>query len=65
MSELSQAIAAPVRATLGGIVPILRVADLEASVAYYVECLGFNVQWRADPVASVGRDGATLMLCAI
>jgi len=64
MSELSQAIAAPVRATLGGIVPILRVADLEASVAYYVECLGFNVQWRADPVASVGRDGATLMLCA-
>lgn len=63
MSELSEVIAAPARSTLGGIVPILRVADLEVSVAYYVECLGFKMQWRADPVASVGRDGASLMLC--
>jgi len=50
-------------ATLGGVTPILRVADLDASVAYYVERLGFGLQWRTGPVASVGRDGASLMLC--
>ncbi|MEA2693963.1 MAG: hypothetical protein QOJ16_3350 [Acidobacteriota bacterium] len=64
MPELHEVIAAPVRPTLGRITPILRVTDLEASVAYYVERLGFSIQWRADPVASVGRDGAALMLCA-
>ena len=50
------------RATLGPTVPILRVADLAASVRYYVERLGFHVEWEAAPVASVGRDGASLML---
>lgn len=63
MSEIHEVIAAPVLPTLGRITPILRVADLDASVAYYVERLGFSIQWRADPVASVGRDGAALMLC--
>ena len=48
--------------TLGGCTPILRVADLTASVAYYVERLGFVLEWRADPVASVRRDDASLML---
>jgi catechol 2,3-dioxygenase-like lactoylglutathione lyase family enzyme len=64
MVELREVTAAQVRPTLGGITPILRVADLDASVAYYVERLGFSLQWRADPVASVRRDGAALMLCA-
>jgi catechol 2,3-dioxygenase-like lactoylglutathione lyase family enzyme len=50
-------------ATLGGVVPILRVANLDASIAYYVEQLGFAVQWRSDPVASVSRDGTSVMLC--
>ena len=49
--------------TLGGVTPILRVADLDASIAYYVERLGFTLQWRDDPVASVGRDRTTIMLC--
>jgi catechol 2,3-dioxygenase-like lactoylglutathione lyase family enzyme len=42
----------------------LRVTDLDVSITYYVECLGFGLQWRADPVASVAREGAILMLCA-
>jgi uncharacterized glyoxalase superfamily protein PhnB len=52
-----------VSATLGGVVPILRVANLAASIDYYVERLGFTLQWRAEPVASVRRDGASVMLC--
>lgn len=64
MAERSAVPMAPPRATLGGVIPILRVADLDASVAYYVERLGFTLQWRADPVASVGRDRTSVMLCA-
>jgi catechol 2,3-dioxygenase-like lactoylglutathione lyase family enzyme len=52
------------RATLGAATPILRVADLDVSVAYYVDRLGFELQWRSEPVASVGRDRASLMLSA-
>jgi uncharacterized glyoxalase superfamily protein PhnB len=51
------------RATLGGVVPILRVADLDASLAYYVEKLGFELQWRGEGMASVGRDRTSVMLC--
>ena len=50
------------RATVGGATPILRVADLDASVTYYVERLGFALQWRDAPLASVGRGRASLML---
>lgn len=64
MAEISGSTVAPPRATLGGVTPVLRVADLDASIAYYVERLGFVLQWRADPVASVGRDRAALMLSA-
>ena len=53
----------PTRATLGAVVPILRVASLESSIAYYVARLGFEVQWRSDPVASVQRDRTSVMLC--
>ena len=47
---------------LGRVLPILRVTDLDTSVACYVEPVGFELQWRADAVASVGRDGEALML---
>jgi hypothetical protein len=46
------------------VTPILRVAALDAGVAYYVERLGFQLQWRAPPAASVGRDRASRMRCA-
>lgn len=49
-------------ATLGGVTPILRVADLDASIAYYLEKLGFHLQWRWGSVASVARDRTALML---
>lgn len=42
--------------------PILRVADLDASLTYYVDQLGFHVEWRDGSVASVQRGGAALML---
>lgn len=51
------------RATLGGVFPILRVADLEASLRYYETQLGFRMQWRSGTVASVQRDRAAIMLC--
>ena len=50
-------------ATLGGVFPILRVADLEASLKYYGTQLGFEVQWRSGTVASVQRDRAAILLC--
>jgi catechol 2,3-dioxygenase-like lactoylglutathione lyase family enzyme len=47
------------------IVPILRVGSLSASVRYYVEVLGFRLDWggEADSMASVSRDGHAIMLC--
>ena len=62
MAEPAGLASSPTRATLGGETPILRVESLDTSVAYYVEQLGFQLQWRADPLASVGRDRASLML---
>lgn len=44
--------------------PIFRVEDLDASVAYYTDALGFSEDWR-DPgiIASVSRGAANIMLC--
>ena len=42
---------------------ILRVADLDASVAYYVDRLGFTCNWQMGGMAGVGRDGCEIMLC--
>jgi uncharacterized glyoxalase superfamily protein PhnB len=49
-------------ATLGGVTPLLRVDNLDASIVYYVERLGFHLEWRAGSVASVARDRTALML---
>ena len=43
--------------------PIFPVADLEESLKYYIEVLGFNVNWQVPGFASVGRDRCNLMLC--
>jgi len=47
----------------GGVTPILRVRDLEASVDHYVRVLGFKVDWR-DPgvIASVSRGHCGIFL---
>jgi uncharacterized glyoxalase superfamily protein PhnB len=50
------------RATTGGAIPILRVASIETSIAYYVRQLGFALEWRSGGVASVGRDRTSIML---
>jgi catechol 2,3-dioxygenase-like lactoylglutathione lyase family enzyme len=49
---------------LGSAAPIFRVADLRASIDYYVDVLGFEVDWE-DPgsIASVSRDRCCIFLC--
>jgi predicted enzyme related to lactoylglutathione lyase len=51
-------------ATLTGISPVLLVADLERSVAYYRDQLGFSCVTYGDPpdFATADREGATLLL---
>jgi uncharacterized glyoxalase superfamily protein PhnB len=44
--------------------PILRVADLPASLEHYGRVLGFKVDWNAEGMASVTRGQCSLMLCA-
>ena len=59
--ESSADASSPVR--FGEANPILRVADLDRSLAYYVDALGFDLQWRYDDFASVCRGDTSLMLC--
>jgi uncharacterized glyoxalase superfamily protein PhnB len=43
--------------------PVFRVKDVAASIAYYVNALGFKVRWRAgDGFAGVARDNCSIML---
>jgi catechol 2,3-dioxygenase-like lactoylglutathione lyase family enzyme len=45
--------------------PILRVADLQASIDHYVDVLGFGVQWRhRQLIACVARGPCALFLAA-
>jgi uncharacterized glyoxalase superfamily protein PhnB len=47
------------------VIPILQVNDLQASLDYYVEKLGFETQWtHGDPAnfAAIGRDGIMIFL---
>jgi catechol 2,3-dioxygenase-like lactoylglutathione lyase family enzyme len=44
--------------------PILRVENMEASLHFYVDILGFNnAGWGTGDFTSVNRDGAGLYLC--
>jgi predicted lactoylglutathione lyase len=45
------------------ITPILRVEDLEANRRYYIETLGFSLEWNAGGMISVSRDQKSIMLC--
>jgi catechol 2,3-dioxygenase-like lactoylglutathione lyase family enzyme len=42
--------------------PIFPVADVEASIKYYVEVLGFKVNWHVPGFASVARGRCGIML---
>ena len=47
--------------------PVLHVSDVEASLRFYVERLGFTIQWRYDEgvrahVAQVERQGCAIIL---
>ena len=42
--------------------PILRVADLTASVRYFAHVLGFRVDWQDGLIASVSRGRCSLFL---
>jgi catechol 2,3-dioxygenase-like lactoylglutathione lyase family enzyme len=47
------------------IIPILRVNSLAASIRFYVDVLGFKVNWGGEAestFASVSRDGRAIML---
>lgn len=47
----------------GGINPIFRVADLAASLDYYVRVLGFRIDWEfTGVIACVSRDKAAIFL---
>ena len=48
----------------GAAAPILRVGSLDASLTYYLNVLGFKLDWRAGMIASVTRDRCCLFLCA-
>lgn len=44
--------------------PILRVEDMKAALAFYVDKLGFrNAEWGSEEFTSVNRDRAGIYLC--
>jgi predicted lactoylglutathione lyase len=50
-------------ATVENVTPILRVQDLEVSRRYYIERLGFTLDWEVAGMISVSRNGKGIMLC--
>ena len=45
------------------VTPILRVEDFDASVRYYVDILGFSLEWSVGRFGCVRRGSAALFLC--
>jgi catechol 2,3-dioxygenase-like lactoylglutathione lyase family enzyme len=43
-------------------IPILPVGDLERSIQFYTEILGFTLDWHSDALCSVSIDGCAIML---
>jgi uncharacterized glyoxalase superfamily protein PhnB len=49
--------------SFGSAVPVFRVKDVDASIAYYLNALGFELRWRAgDSFACVARDKCSVFL---
>lgn len=48
-------------------IPILNVSHMAASLAFYADILGFatdwQVEWEADKLAGISRDGCVFYLC--
>ena len=56
--------AGPVTVRFENSQPILRVEDMNASLRFYVDKLGFaNASWGSDDFTSVNRDSAGIYLC--
>src|SRR5215831_7344933 len=56
--------ARPERVKFEGSQPILRVEDMQRSLRFYVDALGFkNASWGGDEFTSVNRDSAGIYLC--
>ena len=56
--------ACPVTVRFENSQPILRVEDMQASLDFYVNRLGFsNASWGNSSFTSVNRDGAGIYLC--
>ena len=43
-------------------IPILPVRNLERSIQFYTQTLGFHLDWHGGPFCSVSRDGRPIML---
>jgi len=49
--------------TFGSPLPVFRVKNVDASIAYYREALGFELRWRAgDGFACVAREKCSIFL---
>jgi catechol 2,3-dioxygenase-like lactoylglutathione lyase family enzyme len=49
--------------SFGAPLPVFRVKDVDASIAYYSNALGFELRWRAgDSFACVARDKCAIFL---
>jgi predicted enzyme related to lactoylglutathione lyase len=66
MSDTASPAAATTPAHFERVIPILRVADLTASLRFYQNVLGFKLDWGGDDTypgyASVSRSRASVML---
>jgi catechol 2,3-dioxygenase-like lactoylglutathione lyase family enzyme len=43
-------------------IPVLPVRDLERSIEFFQQTLGFKLEWKTSAVCSVARDGCSIML---
>ena len=43
-------------------IPVLPVRDLDLSVEFFRETLGFDLEWKTPEICSIARDGCSIML---